>query len=105
MIGGVVYRGPVAAFGGHYLFGDFYGNLWDLDPDAVDPSASVINIKDRLLPNVGQLNLISSFGQDADGNLYITNLFGAFGGEVFKVATHSQNAIWNGDNAGAGAAA
>jgi len=102
VIGGAVYRGPVAAFGGHYLFGDFYGNLWDLDPDAVDISASVINIKDRLIPGYGDLNFISSFGQDADGNLYITNLFGAFGGEVFRVATHAQDAVWNGNSAASG---
>lgn len=104
VIGGVVYRGPVAALEGHYLFADFYGDIFDLDPDAVDPKASVIEIKDRLLPNHGSLNLISSFGQDADGNVYITNLFGPFSGEVFKIVTQSQTAVWNGDSTAAGVA-
>lgn len=100
VIGGYVYHGPVAAFQGHYIFGDFYANLWQLDPDAIDPRASVTNIKSKLLPDAGVLTLLSAFGEDTDGNLYVMKLFGsADPGLVFRVATHSMDAMWKGNSA------
>ncbi|QDT01588.1 PQQ-dependent sugar dehydrogenase [Adhaeretor mobilis] len=100
VIGGHVYRGPVEHFQGHYLFSDIgSGNIWKLDPDAIDPSASVTRINNDLTPDAGSLSQISSFGEDDAGNLYLT----ARGGNVFRVTSASQDAIWNGDDAGAGA--
>ena len=102
VIGGYVYRGPVAAFQGHYFFADGAShNIWKLDPDAVIPRASVRRVNDQLLPDNGSISFIGSFGEDADGNLYIAEVFG---NEIFRVATSSQSAVWNGDDATAGAA-
>jgi glucose/arabinose dehydrogenase len=103
--GSGLYRGPVAAFRGHYLFGDFAtGNIWKLDPDAVNPRASVTNVNHRLVPNVGAINKIAAMGEDASGNLYLMDYdFGGIG-EVFRVSTTSQKSVWNGSDASAGAA-
>lgn len=101
VIGGYVYRGPVEAFQGHYIFVDAGSrNFWSLDPDAVDPRASVRQINSRLAPNVGTVSAIGSFGEDNDGNLYFME---TFGNELFVVDTNSQTASWNGDDASAGA--
>ncbi|HEY3392944.1 MAG TPA: hypothetical protein VGK58_09570, partial [Lacipirellulaceae bacterium] len=99
-----LYRGPVAALSGHYLFTDFAsGNIWKLDPDAVNPRASVTNINGRLAPNARTISRIAAFGEDAAGNLYLMDYGSGASGEVFRVATTSQRAVWNGGNAAAGA--
>lgn len=99
VVGGYVYRGPIAEFVGHYIFADHQsGNVWKLDPDSVDWRASVVNINSRVVPNAGTLDLISSIGEDAVGNLYFTRLFGP--SAVYQLATTSQEAVWQGsDNA------
>ena len=102
VIGGYVYRGPVAAFQGHYFFADSEThNIWKLDPDAVDPRASVRQVNDQLLPNLGSISFIGSFGEDANGNLYITEVFG---NEIYRVTTGSEDIVWNGDDVTAGVA-
>ncbi len=103
---GGLYRGPVAEFSGHYLFADFAsGNIWKLDPDAVSPRTSVTNINQRLVPNAGSINKVAAFGEDATGNLYLMDHDpGSSNGEVFRIATASQFAVWNGNDAAAGAA-
>jgi glucose/arabinose dehydrogenase len=101
VIGGYVYRGPVAAFQGDYFFADYGGNVWKLDPDAVDVRASVTNVRDLLVPNESQLSIPSSFGEDAAGNLYLMNLF-VDGGIVYRLATHAQDAAWVGSVTGQG---
>lgn len=101
VIGGYVYRGPVAELQGHYIFSDAgTGNIWKLDPDAIDPPASVTRINDSLLPDAGFVGGLSSFGEDTDGNLYLMEL----SGEIYRVTTASQDAVWNGDDATAGTA-
>ena len=101
VIGGYVYRGPVAALQGHYLFSDAgSANIWKLDPEAVDPRASVTRINDLLLPDAGSVGGLSSFGEDDDGNLYLMEL----SGEIFRVTTGSKDVVWNGDDASVGAA-
>ena len=101
VIGGYVYRGPVEEFQGLYFFADSEShNIWKLDPDAVTPADSVTNVNNDLLPNAGSIQFIGSFGEDGDGNLYIMEVFG---GEIFRVATASQDTVWNGDDATAGA--
>ncbi|HEY3392272.1 MAG TPA: PQQ-dependent sugar dehydrogenase [Lacipirellulaceae bacterium] len=97
------YRGPVDAFYGHYFFADNGSrNIWKLDPDAVDPRASVTNVNSLLLPNTGFINRVPSFGEDAAGNLYLMDYDNAPNGEVFRVATASKDAVWNGNNAQVG---
>lgn len=102
VIGGYVYRGPVREFQGHYIFADGGSHhIWKLDPDAVNPRASVRRINPSLIPNAGSIANIGSFGEDAAGNLYIMEFFG---GELFRIASTSQSIVWNGDDAAAGAA-
>jgi hypothetical protein len=98
-----LYRGLVAALAGHYLFTDFAtGNIWKLDPDAVSPRASVTNINQRLAPDVGAIGRIAAFGEDAVGNLYLMDYDVGSNGDVFRVATTSQRAVWNGADTEAG---
>jgi hypothetical protein len=103
--GGFVYRGPVAAFQGLYIFNDtnLPAKIWTLDPDAVDISASVMSLATKLPRSYDGIFLgqVPSWAEDADGNLYAVQL-DAYGG-VFRIATHSQDAVWNGDSAAAGA--
>jgi len=102
IIGGYVYRGPVAAFGGQYFFADAGSlNIWKLDPLAVDIRASVTRVNGLLTPDTGTIGSLSSFAEDADGNMYLLELFS---GEVFRVSTASADVRWNGDDASAGVA-
>ena len=87
--GGYVYRGPIATLQGHYFFADYATeNIWSLKWDGSDPASfDGTNFTDfthwtsLLAPNVGTINQISAFGEDADGNLYIVDL----GGELFRL--------------------
>ena len=101
VIGGYVYRGSVAAFQGHYIFSDAgSANIWKLDPDAVDPRASVTRINSLLQADAGSVGGLSSYGEDANGELYLMEL----GGEIFRVTTASKDIVWNGDDASVGTA-
>ena len=73
--GGYVYRGEeLPDLAGVYLFADFcFGKIWGLGKDASGAWA-------RSEPVETGLN-ISSFGEDADGNLYVT----AFDGGVYRI--------------------
>jgi glucose/arabinose dehydrogenase len=83
VIGGYIYRGPQTDLQGLYFFGDnISNNIWVFDPE--DPAGTVVNINDSLTADVGALNTIISFGEDAMGNLYLTD---AIGNEVFRVLT------------------
>jgi hypothetical protein len=89
--GGYVYRGPIAAFRGRYVFADFSNaRIWTLRWDGSDPAGfdgtnftEFIDWGDspQFVPDAGSLSQISSFGEDADGNLYIVSL----GGDVFRM--------------------
>jgi glucose/arabinose dehydrogenase len=75
--GGIVYRGSVlpASFRGRYFFADFVaGRVWSLGL-ALDAAgeARVSDVTEHTaeLANTGALGNISSFGVDADGELYI----------------------------------
>jgi hypothetical protein len=89
--GGYVYRRPVPGLAGRYLFGDYLrGNLWSLRYDGSDPSTfdgtNYVELTDHsgdpaFTPDVGTIDLVSSFGEDALGNLYVVDL----DGEVFYI--------------------
>ena len=71
--GGYVYRGSMLApeFKGLYFFGDFTeGNIYTLDPD--DPFGTITNVTDAILGGPIPFRL-TSFGQDADGELYVVD--------------------------------
>jgi hypothetical protein len=81
----MVYRGPVEALRGQYVFADFVrGNLWSLplvsllDGRTV-PSAEFTVRNLDFAPDAGGITNPVSFGTDQSGNLYIADL----DGEVF----------------------
>jgi hypothetical protein len=89
VIGGFVYRGPIAAINGMYFFAD-NGNhrIWSLEFDGSTPSEfdgsnyfNFIDWTDLISTDIGTVSSITSFGEDADGNLYV--LDGA--GEIFII--------------------
>ena len=71
MIGGYVYRGPIAELQGRYVFGDYQNpRIWSFilkDGKAADFKDHT----DALQPNKGRIALISSFAEDNQGNLFI----------------------------------
>jgi len=97
--GGFVYRGPIAELQGKYFFADFSSasNIGSLRFDGSDPAdfdgSNFSDLEDwtqLLAPTVGAIGDISSFGEDADGNLYLLDLGGVFvptegGGEIYRV--------------------
>ena len=67
--GGYVYRGTaIPDLQGWYVFGDYCsGEVWALDPTDPRPAAKV-----RILGD-GSGRLVSGFGEDADGELYLAD--------------------------------
>ncbi|MCZ6598647.1 MAG: PQQ-dependent sugar dehydrogenase [Planctomycetota bacterium] len=86
--GGYVYRGSqIPDLQGTYFFADYCSaRIWSFEFDGV----SMSNFQERtseLAPGGGlTINLPASFGEDADGNLYICDL----GGEVFQIVPDIQ---------------
>jgi glucose/arabinose dehydrogenase len=81
--GGYVYRGPIPGLRGLYFFGDFgSARIWSLQVDPVAQTVSdFIDWTSDFTPDVGSIESIVSFGEDARGHLYIVD----FGGEIFRV--------------------
>ncbi len=75
--GGYVYRGPVEALQGRYVFGDYQNpRIWSF----VLQNGKAADFKDHtseLQPEGGRINLISSFAEDNDRNMLIVDLTGA----------------------------
>jgi glucose/arabinose dehydrogenase len=79
--GGYVYRGPIRQLQGTYFFTDYVSDqIWSFRFDGTSKT-EFVNRTAELSPDVGSIGSISSFGEDAFGNLYIVDL----GGEVFKI--------------------
>ena len=80
VIGGYVYQGPAASLQGRYVFGDFISeNIWSIDAaDAVQGqtiASSQFTVETgAFVPDSGAIGMITSFGEDDDANLYITDL-------------------------------
>lgn len=83
--GGYVYRGPIEEYQGDYVFGDFISEqIWSIRVDGTTSTLIPNSLEDltgRFRPDVGSIDLISSFGEDAAGHLYVID----FTGEVFQV--------------------
>ncbi|MBA4046539.1 MAG: cadherin domain-containing protein [Erythrobacter sp.] len=87
--GGYVYRGPVEALQGQYIFGDFVGGaIWSVSAVSLVQgqtfASSGFTIRTTAFaPPSGQgtINNIASFGVDARNNLYIID----FDGEIFVI--------------------
>lgn len=83
--GGYVYRGPIKDLQGVYFFADYVSNqIWSFRFDGANKT-EFINRTTQLVPDGDSISSISSFGEDALGNLYIV----ALGGGVFKVVCES----------------
>ena len=92
IICGYVYRGASMPWlRGTFFFSDYVSShIWTLRYDA--GSQTVTEYADRfpeLQPDTGTLSAISSFGEDAEGELYVTTL----GGNVFRI-TQSDYDLW-----------
>ena len=86
IIGGYVYRGSqIPALQGKYIFGDYLaGKIFAVDYDGTTAS-NFQDITSMLFPTrTGGFNLASpsSFGEDADGELYIVDIAA---GAVYKI--------------------
>jgi len=103
--GGYVYRGPVTELQGMYIFGDWSSHqIWGvkIDRDAnggrggVVPG-SLINLSTafgrQTQAGSSQLEGVTSFGEDALGNLYYLEL----GGELYRITGEIANADYNND--------
>lgn len=88
VIGGVVYRGhELPELQGKYLFGDnMVGTIWYLDESTTPASkVAICKLPNGPGPNSGESYVgLSSFGVDAEGELYLTQL-SSTGGRVYKL--------------------
>lgn len=75
--GGYVYRGPIKKLQGRYVFGDYQNpRIWSFKLK----NGKATDFQDHtteLQPEGGRINLISSFAEDVDGNLFIVDLSGS----------------------------
>ena len=79
--GGYVYRGPVKDLEGRYIFGDYNNKrVWSFVPKNGKPT-KFEDHTDDFQPDGGKLGMISSFGEDAVGNVYIVD----HGGPILKI--------------------
>ncbi len=88
--GGYVYRGPIPELQGSYFFADYVNErIWSVRYNGDAPSTfdgtnhtDFTDWTDLLRPDAGQIDDISSFGEDAVGNLYIVDR----SGELFRIS-------------------
>jgi glucose/arabinose dehydrogenase len=79
--GGYVYRGPVKELQGRYIFGDYNNKrVWSFLPKNGKPT-KFEDHTDDFQPDGGKLGMISSFGEDSFGNLYIVDQ----GGTILRI--------------------
>jgi len=89
VIGGYVYRGKEFAkdLGGKYIFGDnVFRTVWALDETATPVKKTLLCVMPKGTgPNAGtDYTGLSSFGTDADGELYFCQM-SSIGGRIFKL--------------------
>ena len=84
-----MYRGPsLPELGGTYFFADHSGPIWSLRWSGVGAS-DLESRESELFPDDGPAS-ISSFGEDAAGELYLVNLTP---GEVYRVARKAEAGV------------
>jgi hypothetical protein len=103
VIGGYVYRGPIATLQGKYFFADFNNRrIWSIEFDGTsDPldfdgsniGSSLTDWTVALAPDEGAIQGPSSFAEDALGNLYLLDI----DGEVFRFAPELGDMDCDGD--------
>ena len=86
--GGYVYRGPIAPLQGSYVFADFISdNIWSIEASATAQGTTLaastfVRRNGDFAPDLGVIDSIASFGEDAAGNLYIVGI----DGEIYVIA-------------------
>lgn len=82
--GGYVYRGPaIPGLQGRYLFADYQSKrIWNLTWDG-SQMCDFAEITEEIDPD-GDLGGITSFGEDANGEIYIASV-GTGGGKIFRI--------------------
>ncbi|MEK7952239.1 PQQ-dependent sugar dehydrogenase [Luteolibacter soli] len=74
--GGYVYRGPVKELQGRYIFADYQSRrVWSFVLKG-DKATDFKDYTDDFQPEGGKLGMITSFGEDPSGNLYIVDQSG-----------------------------
>ena len=106
--GGYVYRGiDVAPMDGHYFFADFGSSrIWSFRYDGVNVNDFTTRTSE-LPPSIDGFSIgsISSFGEDANGELYIVDRASTTTGEIFKLILESLPCPWDlTDSGGVGTA-
>jgi len=85
--GGYVYNGPIERLKRQYIFGDFISsNIWSIPVDTLKKGQTIASedftvLTDELFPDEDDRPNITSFGEDAEGNLYILTI----GGDIFII--------------------
>ncbi len=85
--GGYVYRGPVEALQGQYVFADFISdNVWSIPAASAAQGTTIASSAFAIqtaafAPDLGTVDSIASFGEDDQGNLYVVGV----DGEVFQL--------------------
>lgn len=83
--GGYVYRGPVASLQGTYFFADFINRkIWSFKQSG-NGITELTDWTTKLQPVTGSIGGVSSFGEDAAGNLYLVD----YDGEIYRVTEWS----------------
>ncbi len=71
--GGYVYHGSIKELDGRYIFGDYQNpRIWSFELKG-EKAADFKDLTDELQPQGGRINLISSFGEDNAGSIYIVD--------------------------------
>lgn len=84
VVGGYVYRGAgIPGLEGTYFFADLNGRVWSFRFDGTNKTEFTERTSE-LAPTAGALGPISSFGEDAAGELYLTNM----GGNVLQIVAN-----------------
>ncbi|MFN0009750.1 MAG: PQQ-dependent sugar dehydrogenase [Planctomycetota bacterium] len=83
VVGGYVYRGTkIPAFQGHYIYADYCSStIWSF---SYNGTVQNFTIRTGELDPIGALSIqtITSFGEDAEGELYLCD---SSGGEIFRI--------------------
>ena len=84
--GGYVYRGcAIPWLDGAYIFADYgFGNIWSFRYDGAVKSDSTERTADLDPPGADAIDQVSSFGEDAFGELYIVDYDD---GEIYKIVS------------------
>jgi glucose/arabinose dehydrogenase len=92
VVGGYVYRGnAIPGLQGTYFFADYCtANIWSFRYDG-EQLTEFTDRTDELSPK-GEIELISAFGEDADGELYIVER-GVGQGEIYRIVEDSGSGI------------